>query len=87
MPPIFPLLFIALIFVGVWGSMIVSAWVKTLAIKAESSSDDLVIHGMREEQHQLEARVERLEEDLSFFRELYQREPPVQLPSPDSSDP
>jgi hypothetical protein len=88
MPPfIFPLLFIALIFTGVWGSMIVSALVKRLSISTESRPDDLEIQGMREEQHLLEARVERLEEDLGFFRELYRGESPTRLPSPEPQDP
>ena len=84
---IFPLVAIALIFAGVWGSMILSAHLKRLPSGSDPSSDSGEIEELREGTHLLEARVERLEEDLSFFRGLYQSESPLPLPPADPKDP
>lgn len=65
---LFPLAFIVVIFLGVWGSMLISARLK--ALSAEHGSDDGRLEELHEATRLLESRVERLEEEASFFREL-----------------
>lgn len=72
---------------GVWGSIILSGLFKGRTLKLQTPTDDPRIGELREDHHQLEARLERLEEEVGFFRELQQPENPTQLPSPDRSAP
>ncbi len=78
--------FILMIVSGVWGSMVLAALLKRFSRKLESRADDPLIEELRQDTHQLEARLDRVEEELSFFRELHEPESPVQLPSPDPND-
>ena len=72
-----PLVFIVVIFVGVWGSMIVSARVKQMT---GGPTGDLKRFEELEETHRLlEARLERVEEQLAFFGDLYAPDLPRQL--------
>ena len=73
--------------VGVWGSIILSTVFKRRADRLQTPTDDLRFGELREDHDQLEARLERLEEEVSFFRELRRPEIPTQLPSPDKGDP
>ncbi|NNK49256.1 MAG: hypothetical protein HKP01_10320 [Gemmatimonadetes bacterium] len=68
---------------GVWGSIILAGLFKGRTVKLQAPADDPRVGELREDHRQLEARLERLEEELSFFRELQQPESPTQLPSPD----
>ena len=72
---------------GVWGSIILSGLFKGRTLKLQTPPDDPRIDQLEEDHHRLEAQVERLEEEISFFRELQQPENPTQLPSPDKGDP
>ena len=85
-PFITGIVFIVLITGGIWGSMVLAALLKRLSPKLESRADDPLIEELRQDTHQLEARLDRVEEELSFFRELHEPESPVQLPSPDPND-
>ena len=76
-----------LVTAGVWGSIILSGLFKRRALKHQTPTDDPRIGELREDHHQLEARLERLEEEVSFFRELQQPENPTQLPSPEKGGP
>ena len=76
-----------LVTTGVWGSIILSGPFKGRTLKLQTPTDDPRIGELREDHHQLEARLERLEEEVGFFRELQQPENPTQLPSPDRSAP
>ena len=71
-----------LVTAGVWGSIIISGLVKGLTRKLQKPTDDPRIDELREDHHQLEARLEWLEEEVSFLRALQPPENPTQLPSP-----
>jgi hypothetical protein len=75
-----------LVMSGVWGSIIIVGLLKrnALKLKLKAHPDDPRIDELQEDHHQLEARLERLEEELSFFRELQRPESPTQLPRSDS---
>ena len=75
-----------LVISGVWGSIILSGLFKRRAMKLEAHPDAPRFEELREDHNQLEARLERLEEELSFFRELHGPETPTQLPRPGPSD-
>ena len=68
----------ALITGGVWGSIILSGLFKRRSLR--SSLDDPRFERLAEENQQLEARLERLEEEIQFLRELRKPETPPQLP-------
>ena len=72
---------------GVWGSIILSGLFKGRTRKLQTPTDDPRIDELREDHHQLEARLEWLEGEVSFFRELQQPENPTQLPSPGKGGP
>ncbi|NNM05335.1 MAG: hypothetical protein HKO65_09545 [Gemmatimonadetes bacterium] len=73
---------------GVWGSIILFGLFKNRALKLQASSgDDPRIDELREDHHQLEARLQRLEEEIGFFRELQKPEDPTRLPKPGESGP
>jgi len=78
--------FFVLLFSGVWGSMVLFTRLKSSSSRLDSRPDDPRIEEIREDTHQLEARLERVEEELSFLQELYKPESPVRLRSPDSHD-
>ena len=67
---------------GVWGSIILSGLFNKWR-QLPTPTDDARIDQLEEDHHGLEAQVERLEEEIRFFRELQQPEIPTQLPSPD----
>lgn len=83
------LLFITIIIVtvltvgGVWGSVILSGLMKRRATKLEAGPEDPRIEQLQEGYGLLEARLEQLEEEVSFFRELHRPESPPQLGSPE----
>jgi len=76
-----------LVIAGVWGSILLSGLLKRRTHKLLTPPDDPRIDQLEEDHHRLEAQVERLEEEISFFRELQQPEIRTQLPSPDKGDP
>lgn len=84
-----PMLFILIVAVtvllvgGVWGSVILSGLMKRRTMKLESRGADPRIDELQEGQRLLEARLEQLEEEVSFFRELRGPESPPRLSSPD----
>lgn len=82
---IMPLLIIGLIFLGVWGSMLVSARVKQMTEGTDSTPDDRLIEEFRETVRLLEARLERVEEEVEFYRELRAPDPTRELPPPPDS--
>ena len=67
----------ALIVGGVWGSIILSGLFRKRSLK--SLPDDPRFEVLREENLELEARLERLEEEIGFIRELQKPEAPPQL--------
>jgi hypothetical protein len=67
---------------GVWGSVILSGLMKRRAMKLEAGPDDPRIEQLQEGYGLLEARLEQLEEEVSFFRELHRPDSPPQLGSP-----
>jgi len=82
------LLFVLIVFVtlatigGAWGWVLLSGWMKRRAIKLESETEDPRVGEIQESHRLLEARVEQLEEEVSFFRELHRPDSPPQLSSP-----
>jgi len=72
---------------GVWGSIILSGLFKRRTNKLLTPTDDPRIDQLEEDHHRLEAQLARLEEEISFFRELQKPEIPTQLPSPEKGDP
>ena len=75
--------FTVLVISGVWGSIIISGLLKRHAAKLDPGRTDPRVDELQEDHQLLEARVERLEEELSFFRELQKPETPTGLPAPD----
>ena len=79
--------FILIVFVtvatigGAWCWVLLSGWMKRRAIKLESAAEDPRVGEVQESHRLLEARVEQLEEEVSFFRELHRPDPPPQLSS------
>ncbi len=76
-----------LVSAGVWGSIILSGLFKGRTLKLQTPPDDPRIDELREDHYQLEARLERLEGEVSFFRELQEPENPTQIPSPGKGGP
>ena len=74
-----------LIISGVWGSIIIAGIFKRHPPKLKTRPDDPRFDVLQEEHHQLEARFDRLEEEIGFLRELHKPEAPIQLPRPDQS--
>ena len=68
---------------GVWGSIILTGLFKMRANRLLAPGDDPRIDQLEEDHHRLEAQVARLEEEVSFFRELQKPQTPNQLPNPD----
>ncbi|NNM05745.1 MAG: hypothetical protein HKO65_11715 [Gemmatimonadetes bacterium] len=68
---------------GVWGSIILSGLFKGRELKLQAPADDPRLAELSEDHHQFEARLARLEEEVSFFRELQRPEKPTQLPNPE----
>ena len=75
----------AMIVGGVWGSIILSGLFKKRNLK--SPPDDPRFEVLREENQQIEARLERLEEEIGFFRELQKPENLPQLTSSEETEP
>ena len=72
-----------LVISGIWGSIILSGLFKRHALKLNPPPNDPRIDVLQEDHHQLEGRLERVEEELSFLRELSRPETPIELPPPD----
>ena len=68
---------------GVWGSIILTGLFKLRRDKLLTHTSDPRIDELNEDHLQLEARLQRLEEEVSFFRELQRPEDPTQLPNPE----
>jgi len=78
--------FILIIFSAVWGSIFLGAYVKRLYGDRDSRPDDLFFAGLREETQQFESRLDRIEEELAFFRELNRPDSAPQLRPPEEDD-
>ena len=84
-----PLVFVLIVAVtilvigGVWGLAIVQGLMKQRALKLERRGEDPRIGEIQEGHRLLEARVEQLEEEVGFFRELHRPDAPPQLSSPE----
>ena len=72
---------------GVWGAIILSGLFRMRASKLVTPADDPRIDQLEEDHRRLETQIERLEEEISFFRELQKPEIPTQLPGPGDGDP
>ena len=68
---------------GVWGSIILSGLFNKRRHQLPTPADDPRIDQLEEDHQRLEAQLERLEEEIRFFRELQQPEIPTRLPRPD----
>lgn len=55
---------------GVWGAIILSGLLKRQTAKLEASRTDPRIDELQDDRRLLEIRIERLEEELAFLREL-----------------
>ena len=75
-----------LVISGVWGSMIIAGLLKRSTAKLESGPKDPRIDELQEDHHLLEARIERLEEELNFLRELHNPDTSTGLPPGDQND-
>ncbi|MCL7959399.1 MAG: hypothetical protein M8861_04315 [marine benthic group bacterium] len=71
---------------GVWGSIVLSGLFKMRASKLAAPADDPRIGQLEEDHLRLEAQIARLEEEISFFRELRKPEIATQLPSPPNGE-
>jgi len=67
---------------GVLASVILSGLMKRWVTKLQPTSEGPRIEQLQESYRLLEARLEQLEEEVSFFRELHRPESPPQLNSP-----
>lgn len=65
---------------GVWGSIVLTGLFKGRTNKLLTPTDDPRIDQLEEDHLRLEAQVARLEEEVSFFRELQKPAVPTQLP-------
>ena len=78
--------FILIVFSAVWASIFLGAYVRRLSRDHDSRPDDLLLEGLREETQEFETRLARVEEELSFLRELNRPEPSARLQPPESDD-
>lgn len=83
MDPAILLLLILVVFGGIWGSLILVAVLKRFVLPAETVVDPR-IEDLLEDSRQLQTRLERLEEEVGFLREL--RGPPPATPLPPAGD-
>mgnify|MGYP003934141903 FL=1 len=63
---------------GAWGSIILKGLFQNRSL--EGQPEDPRIDELREENQQLEVRLERLEEEIGFLRELHRPKTPTRLP-------
>lgn len=63
---------------GAWGSIILKGLFQSRRL--EDGQEDPRLEELREENQQLEVRLERLEEEIGFLRELHRPKAPDQLP-------
>jgi hypothetical protein len=70
-----------LVTVGVWGAIFLSGLFQRWNLKGPPTDPRFEV--LREENQHLEARLERLEEEVGFLRELRKPDPRPQLPSSD----
>jgi hypothetical protein len=68
---------------GVWGLAILQGLMRQRALKLESRGSDPRIGELLEGHHQLETRLDQIEEEVTFFRELHSPKPPRQIESPE----
>ena len=61
----------ALVISGVWGSIILHGLLRRRERRLDSAGDDPRIEALSEEHRLLEARLEQLEEEVGFFRQLH----------------
>ena len=78
--------FMLIVFSAVWGSIFLGAYVRRLSKDHDSRPDDLLFEGLREDTQEFETRLARVEEELSFLRELNRPESSAQLQPPESDD-
>ena len=71
---------IVLVFSGIWGTMILKALLQRRSPNLQPPSDDPRIGELLEDKQLLEERMERVEEELAFFRELRDPKASAQLP-------
>ena len=81
MDPVYLVIVLLVVIAGVWGSMILAAVLRRLSPPREGEPDPR-IEELQVDYRQLEARLEQLEEEASFLRELRGPEPPAELPAP-----
>lgn len=84
MNPASLLLLILVVFGGIWGSLILVAVLKRFVLPGETQVDPR-IEELLEDNRQLQTRLERLEEEVGFLREL--RSPPSATRLPPAGDP
>lgn len=77
---------IVLVFGGLWGTLVLRALLQRYTAKLDQPQGDPRISELLEDGHLLEARLERVEEELAFLRELHAPAAPAQLPPSDGSD-
>jgi hypothetical protein len=72
---------------GVWGWTIISELMKARTLKLQTPPGDPRIGELLEDFRLLEARLDKLEEEVGFFRALHAPEESPSLPPPDDEAP
>ena len=68
---------------GVWGTVILRGLMERRTLELRSGPDDGRLEELLEGYRQVEARLEHLEEEVGFYRELQEPKNPGRLPSGD----
>lgn len=69
---------------GAWGYAIISSLMERRNLELRSGEADPRVEELQVDFGQLEQRLQRLEEEVGFFRELYPSDPPRELLPPDA---
>lgn len=74
---------IALIFGGAWVSMVLATVLKRFSKRLDSNPSDIRFEELVDDARRLERRLEQVEEELGFLRELHRPKAPRELSSPE----
>ena len=83
-PWLVAIVLMALVVVGHWGSIIFSGLFGRRSLKDPPGDSEFEV--LRDEDRQLEARIERLEEEIDFLRELQRPMAPRQITSSEEGE-
>jgi len=80
------LVFVLIIFAAGWGSAFLWPFLRRHSQKLDQSMDHEVLARVLEDVDQLSTRLNHMEEDLEFFKDLNAPENQGRLPSPDEDE-